>query len=119
MVIAANLPAILLLHYIWLMKFGGFILALMVLALSLSPCCGISDGCDDQTEQGSDSHNKCCTANCSPFFACGSCSGFSVNSQSTDLIVSLPFSSTPHQAHYVANLAHLSLPVWQPPQLCF
>jgi len=101
------------------MKLVCLVLAVLVLALSLTPCCGLGDGCDDRTEQGAGTHNKACAANCSPFFACGSCSGFSVYAQSTDLFISPPTAPAPPEPHYTASLAKLSMPIWQPPQLRF
>jgi hypothetical protein len=57
-----------------------FILSIYVFVLSTISCCS-DDNCNDEikTQQTSnhsqDQKDNCCNA-CSPFFACGSCSGF-------------------------------------------
>lgn len=56
-------------------KWLVFLLAVIVMAGSITPCCTEDDCQEEQTTFSTegDSHKE---GNCSPFFACATCSGF-------------------------------------------
>lgn len=67
------------------MKLLAVFLAVVTLFLSVSPCCGndnqaITNGADDHCEHTDDEREPCGEEGlCSPFYACGSCSGFTLS----------------------------------------
>jgi len=99
------------------MKFASFVLAVMVLMLSVAPCCKNNCCIDDKTEQKAAPQDNNCKGNCSPFFACGSCSGFSINFTFAEIKKPLLQPATQRLVFRVDQLPTISLPVWQPPQL--
>ncbi|WP_414693525.1 DUF6660 family protein [Pedobacter sp.] len=99
------------------MKLVSFVLAILVLVLSAAPCCKNNCCIDDKTAQKTSSHDNNCNGNCSPFFACGNCSGFSINFQLEEIKAPLLQQPPQHFAQYIDRLTTVSLPIWQPPQL--
>lgn len=113
------------------MKILAFISIVLVLSTSLVPCCGpelkrdvmtavsegsccSDDGCGDSKDH--DESDAGCDA-CSPFFTCGSCSGFSfipvLDWSPYESNLKIEFSSA-----YLLKLPDaLSIDKWQPPKL--
>ena len=103
------------------MKLAVTILALFVLALSVVPCCA-QDSCNDSPEgteqtdcsnQGAKDHN----CPCSPFFSCGSCTGFVFvsNPKISESIVTAITSKVPG---YCQNFTtDFFGKIWQPPKI--
>jgi hypothetical protein len=102
------------------MKYISFILAFMVLILSIAPCF-MEDNCLEQTyqtansqEQDNDDCGKDC---CSPFFSCNTCTGF--------VLTTFHFSVTHSVKEPQRKLGTMPTPpvsdfpfsVWHPPQL--
>jgi hypothetical protein len=92
------------------------ILLLIVAAASLAPCC-VYDHCADNPETTTKGHSKKPEGNCSPFFACASCSGFVWE-------IRLPCVLSPATTfikHYKKEQTSQSQPVypsfWQPPRV--
>lgn len=106
------------------MRFIAFILAILVLGLSLMPC---ADGQaltferskqkHEQTKPISQQNDEDHEDACSPFCQCTCCAGFSLNHE----IGSITFISFTLQQSFTswieANTIEISLPIWQPPQL--
>ncbi|WP_394333085.1 DUF6660 family protein [Pontibacter chinhatensis] len=98
------------------MKVLTIILALLVVMLSVSPCC-ITDNCatEVKTEQA-DSHEDEADV-CSPFYSCSSCLGFTL----TDFTAKPASPSTPSHSLF-AEFRQGFFPqyyhsIWQPPRL--
>jgi len=101
----------------------------LVLSLSLYPCCvpdiskntlcsSISDDCcasESPSSTDSDApHSE--NSNCSPFFACGSCTGFSYIT--FDIVFSHLDNFISHHNYYqVSNALLVFNEKWQPPKI--
>ncbi|MES2389395.1 MAG: DUF6660 family protein [Bacteroidota bacterium] len=108
------------------MKFLCLILSLLVVLLSVRPCCA-EDNCMEDTieraEQCSKSpnegeHEKQCR-DCSPFFSCGSCTGF-IPAQPFTLTLQLQIEEVPfiiYTSYQQPDLKDVTLAIWQPPKL--
>lgn len=89
-----------------------------VIMLSAVPCCA-GDNCnnDFKTEQ-SDKHKETTDCNaCSPFFSCGSCTGFTfqLSRYSLTPVVLLSQGNFPvFEQHFYSQFC---LNIWQPPKL--
>ena len=94
------------------MKFFALLLSLYVLFLTVTPCCA-GDACSETsaTEQTTDGCDCC-----SPFFACGTCSGFTFAA----VIVSLKIPEHPVRAAFGEKAQFLddgiATSFWQPPK---
>ncbi|MBA4410873.1 MAG: hypothetical protein C0397_15795 [Odoribacter sp.] len=104
------------------MKIICFILSLYVLSLSLAPCCSDDDNCCDEiktehTDNHSQDHNDSDCNTCSPFFTCGTCSGF-VFTRSGFNFREVPFSKSKFVAVYKSQFANdFFVKIWQPPKI--
>lgn len=102
------------------MKYLSFILALMVVVLSTTPCFA-EDKCLEQTfETSNNQHqndNDCNKSCCSPFFSCNTCAGFAINS------FYFSISHTVKQPEKKLGLITTSVvsdfrsSIWQPPKI--
>ena len=101
-----------------LLKFIAFILAAYVLCCSVIPCC-VDDNCADEMTSSARSHpqDDDCKGNCSPFFACGTCAGFSVNVQSFELAPVLFDDHSTYSSFYICSRSEYFPTFWQPPKL--
>ncbi|WP_093026354.1 hypothetical protein [Pustulibacterium marinum] len=76
------------------MKYWILYIAIITLFAATVPCCSLADLCSENISQrdhtNQDDHNTC--SNCSPFFACGSCSGCVLPSETikNEITVTLP-----------------------------
>ncbi len=103
------------------MKIIAFIMAFLVLALSVMPCAdagaieegkvksAISKTTDQQDHDDSDA--------CSPFCHCSCCAGFSINHVIASIIIIPPYGCNPTGSFLPANVTEVVLPIWQPPQI--
>ncbi len=104
------------------MKFFAFIMAFLVLALSVMPCADQNDALNDHEQKNiitkratSNSHQQ--ADDCSPFCQCSCCAGFSLN-QSLAVASQPLLSLSGHQTSFIhSGLFSIALPIWQPPQL--
>ncbi len=74
------------------MKFTALLLAFATLVLSLSPCCVEENACVEKAEIECSEHHDEKKSNkerhsCSPFYACGTCIGFTSGSIAFEFIV--------------------------------
>ena len=84
-------------------------------------CCA-DDKCNDevkteQTNNHSTNHQSTTCNTCSPFFTCGSCSGFVFSSLKLDFDKSFVIkdtSPTLYKSHFPDNV---SAEIWQPPKI--
>ncbi|WP_317168203.1 DUF6660 family protein [Pontibacter pamirensis] len=100
------------------MKILTIICALLVVTLSVMPCC-LTDNCASEemmTEQA-DSHEKDTDA-CSPFYSCSTCIGFTVSDFSVAPVTPLLSHSGHHFATYRQSFfTQFHHAIWQPPKL--
>jgi hypothetical protein len=103
-------------------KFLCLISAIFVLLLSAKPCCTDNEcGNKDQVTarvltKSSPKEKEC--KGCSPFFACGSCSGFTVTRALNYALLLLPGKPVKHTNTYrQPYMEDVALAIWQPPQL--
>ncbi|MBF9252854.1 hypothetical protein I2I11_06100 [Pontibacter sp. 172403-2] len=106
------------------MKAYCLLLSLFVSLLSVWPCC-TEDVCSDaegisisaEATAGAQPEHQDCT-NCSPFLACGACTGFTVSGNSLLLQPAPVVSATAHRSATQGNRTiQISASVWQPPKL--
>jgi hypothetical protein len=104
------------------MKFLCYLSAIIVLLLTAKPCCADND-CSIKNAVAksgpvkSSPQEKDCQG-CSPFFACGSCSGFTVTKAIDHTLVLLPTIPVKHIIAYnKPNTEDVALSIWQPPQI--
>ena len=104
------------------MKFFALIMAIYVFALAGYPCCE-NDNCSGEkskTEKSTSLDNKIPNddcGNCSPFFSCGTCSGFTFHSEqiNTSPVV---FEADNKASVYKSNFySEYFGSIWQPPKL--
>jgi hypothetical protein len=104
------------------MKFIAFIMALLILVLSVLPCADntfamkaekVKTEISNFAHQESDPHADAC----SPFCICSCCAGFSIFYP----LAKIEFAALAHKPAYTSLLAapvfKIALPIWQPPQL--
>ncbi|OXA92067.1 DUF6660 family protein [Flavobacterium hercynium] len=105
------------------MKILVTILSFIVLLLSTVPCsaftkhskCSVEKNCEN------DSHDcgKECNGKCSPFYSCGTCVGFTINSNSVIITEKLEFIIEEAQQTLSYNKfvdSSFFCKIWQPPK---
>lgn len=105
------------------MKLISLFLCIVVLTLTLVPCCALeeNDGHAHQTVQKeqhecNEQDDDCCK-DCSPFYVCGTCIGFTFASQAT-LTFALQVKPVQHNTVYIPiELSTVSTAIWQPPKI--
>ncbi|WP_347156833.1 DUF6660 family protein [Pontibacter chitinilyticus] len=103
------------------MKFLGLILAAYVLLLTAVPCCA-GERCDEKEQAGvaqasEKQHPQDCKS-CSAFFACGSCTGFTLSeSPSFFASMAVPSLVVYHTLCRVAAPVPVCCAIWQPPKV--
>ncbi|MCC9166359.1 DUF6660 family protein [Pontibacter harenae] len=100
------------------MKVLTVILAILVVALSVSPCCLTENCSDDEVKtEGTDNHAKDVDV-CSPFYSCSACIGFTVSSHSFEPVtVALlldNYNLADYQQRFFSQFHHA---IWQPPKV--
>jgi hypothetical protein len=94
------------------------LLLLIVAAGTFVPCCGIDDCCTDQLTDITNHDRHEHEGNCSPFFACATCTASVVVTKA----IQIEFPDVEKPVHHPA-IAKFDLPVysstfWQPPRFC-
>ena len=103
------------------MRSFAFIMAFLVLALSIVPCADRGASANDNirselvksAEQKGDPQKD----DCSPFCHCTCCAGFSFNNNIATISSPAITTLTGFSSFLSANLIERSLPVWQPPKI--
>lgn len=99
------------------MKFLTVILALLVIVLSVMPCC-FEDACatDEVLTEQTDSHDIDAEA-CSPFYSCAACIGFTVSDFAVERTIPVTYITKPiaiFKQDYLTPFPHA---IWQPPKV--
>jgi len=104
------------------MRFFSFILIVLSLLLSSSPCCAGDECCNETdaacSENAADNHPSGEPGNsCSPFMVCGSCTGFVVIADNSELNPK-PSITGYLKTIYIQKYLDYYLPkFWQPPKI--
>lgn len=94
------------------MKIAAVLLSLMVILLNSVPCCW--ETCDDAS--GHVEETSGAADACSPFLSCGSCAGFVLQQEFTDIpSFTLPTIALDEQAE-VRFQSDYAIKIWQPPK---
>jgi len=100
------------------MKVIAFILSAYLLFLFAIPCCTFDNCSEEKTAQASDHENgdgDC--GNCSPFFTCTGCSGFTVSTDNNHLEIIPTFSGQQYAGYILSSIPEVHYDFWQPPKL--
>jgi hypothetical protein len=108
--------------YIYIVKILCFIAVILVLLLSIKPCCTDNDCSYKKTTVSASvtkhSPKKKECQSCSPFYSCGSCVGFIVTKTVSYPSFILPQKPVKHNNTYgQLYIDHVALSIWQPPRL--
>ncbi len=100
------------------MKVLAFILSAYLLFLFAVPCCSFDNCPEDKMEQTAD-HKKgdgdC--GNCSPFFTCTGCSGFTASVESSSFEISNTIFPRHYTGFILSSIPDVHYDFWQPPKL--
>lgn len=103
------------------MKILSFTLVFYVLLLLSKPCCIDEIGGDNiyvqKTEQNDNDNDDDCNDICSPFFACGSCTGFSLTGISSSSGPEIIIMNTQETISYTRFVSEFINYIWQPPKI--
>lgn len=105
------------------MKIAVSILSFIVLVLSTVPCYAYHEVKQTVDKQCDNKTNKCddeCNGNCSPFFSCGTCSGFVSNFSTPISTFKIVINNTSLvQPIFYNNPVHSTFfcKIWQPPKI--
>ncbi|MBB5647082.1 DUF6660 family protein [Pedobacter cryoconitis] len=102
------------------MKFLTLLLSLIVLTLTIVPCCALEKDADQLSLKALQQHtqkDEDCCKDCSPFYVCGTCVGFTINNflSPTFTIYLRPVKHD--SAYLTVELPQIPVVIWQPPQL--
>jgi len=100
------------------MKVLTFILSAYLLCLFATPCCTFDNCSEEKTSQETkhESNNGDC-GNCSPFFTCTGCSGFTVSAENSNFEIISSFGGHQYAAYVLAAISDVHYDFWQPPKL--
>ena len=98
------------------------LLSVIVLTLTAVPCCAFEggEGHVHKAEQAekhacSEQDDDCCK-DCSPFYVCGTCIGFTITAQQV-ITFTIPVKALQHNTTYVsAELPIILVSIWEPPK---
>ena len=100
------------------MRVIAFILSAYLLFLFAVPCCAFDNCPEEKTTQTKDHEKRdgdC--GNCSPFFTCTGCSGFTLAAYEINPDLSPFFSKNRYADYVVACVIEADHDFWQPPKL--
>ncbi len=102
------------------MKVTGYILALYMAILAITPCCTFDDCPENQTQSeqaaNHDTDDDDC-GNCSPFFNCNGCSSVSVNLPATHFHLTPLIATRAYTEFIQPFMPEVHYDFWQPPRL--
>ena len=105
------------------MKFFTFIMAVLVLTLSVVPCADNGNAMyagkakteitKPSEQQQDNNHSEAC----SPFCQCSCCAGFYINHFIASIIIIPLYVGNSSCSFLPADVNEVALPIWQPPQI--
>ena len=109
--------------YFRTVKFLALLLSVIVLTLTTVPCCALEDNEAHSHQFSEEKHDKCpekdddCCKDCSPFYVCGTCVGFTISNLPVLTFV-IHLKPLQHNNIYIpVELPQMSYAIWQPPKL--
>lgn len=104
------------------MKIIAFIMAFVILALTVMPCADQDNAENDsrtKTELSKSNQQKDSPQqdDCSPFCHCTCCAGFSINHFIASISYLSPYQGKAVPAYLPSAVIEIALPIWQPPKL--
>ncbi len=100
------------------MKVIAFILSAYLLYLFAVPCCSFDNCPNEKTvEQSSPNNEDENCGNCSPFFTCTGCSGFTVSFETANIEIIPTFSGQQYAGYILSAIPDVHYDFWQPPKL--
>ena len=100
------------------MKVIAFILSAYLLFLFAIPCC-LFDNCSEENASQASDHEKkdgdC--SNCSPFFTCTGCSGFTITNPEINSGPISFLANNQYSDYIVSSMPDVNYDFWQPPKL--
>jgi hypothetical protein len=104
-------------------RFIALFLSIIVFTLTISPCCALGDSKRPAEESTLKEQKECdkqsgdCNKGCSPFYVCGTCTGFTLTKQHV-VTLTIPIQTVKHDTAYIPfKLPLIPLAIWQPPKL--
>lgn len=97
---------------------------MIVLALTAVPCCALEDSQshvherseNKKADKSTDKEDGCCKE-CSPFYVCGTCTGFTISKYSP-LTFAIYLNPIQHSTAYPpVALPVIPVTIWQPPKI--
>jgi hypothetical protein len=105
----------------FLMRIAGYILSIMVLALTCLPCsdarCAMAAAKAKATHAANQSNDEDHEDACSPFCHCACCAGFSIQHIVSSFHLMAPGKNAGHYSFYTVALKEMASVVWQPPKI--
>jgi len=103
-------------------KFLALFLFMVVLTLTVMPCCAseakevhLHEIAKKEKHECADKDDDCCKK-CSPFYVCDTCIGFTTTNLSILKFV-VHFRPVQHNTIYIpVKISDISTPIWQPPK---
>jgi len=104
-------------------KIPALLLAIVIATLTITPCCALEgseshahETMQKETHECSEQNDDCCK-DCSPFYVCGTCVGFTFTTQRA-ITFTIHVRSVKHNTvHIPIELPLIAFPIWQPPKL--
>ncbi|HMJ47082.1 MAG TPA: DUF6660 family protein [Ferruginibacter sp.] len=101
------------------MKIFAFIMALIILALSVMPCADTAVGHENTVSAFSKAAHEAGDEqadDCSPFCICSCCAGFSINHLIPELLSNTFYLNTFTSNRVTSNVTAIASSIWQPPR---
>ncbi|TCC82697.1 hypothetical protein [Pedobacter hiemivivus] len=105
------------------MKFLALFLSIVVITLTITPCCALEVAETHAHETAQKENHECneksdeCCKDCSPFYVCGTCIGFIFTSEQV-LTFAIQLKPVQHNTAYIpVGLPIIPTVIWQPPKL--
>lgn len=102
------------------MKFSAFVMAIMVLVMSVMPCADDANAMikvKTEFKQATHQQDNPQSKVCSPFCQCSCCTGFEISHFPSLLPVVTATVNKQIISFLPSEIIDITLPVWQPPQL--
>lgn len=113
-------------NYLYFVKYLSLILSIYILVLTVRPCCDDNKCADDphQTERLVNNHNpddhhqdEDHRNACSPFYTCGSCTGFTFTSLNFSLSPETVLVQNNVSTYHHTFFSEFYIAIWQPPKI--
>jgi hypothetical protein len=102
------------------MKVFAFTFAAYLLFLFAIPCCSLDNCSENKIVQEANDENGNDTGdcgNCSPFFTCTGCSGFTISLNNNYVEITPVFISHQYTGFILSSIPDVHYDFWQPPKL--